>query len=289
MLDHMELKPAIRRRFEFIEFAVTWEGSVGRKKLHDQFAISLQQATKDLTAYSEFAPDNLRYDPRQKTYLASRLFTPRFTKGEASEYLSQIEMLDQGRKSEAEIWPTFVPIYAIASSRTRKIEANVLQSLLQAIRDRLVLSANYTSMSSTAGMRRRLVPHAIASDTHRWHVRAYDLEKKRWSDFVISRLTDVNIEGAADPVPPDKRWTEKVEVVLRVDPELEEEKRIAIEREYEMSQGRMILSVSRAMLFYELRHHGFDPRKIGDGDYGQSSFQLDIVNIDEVRVWLGRN
>ena len=99
----------------------------------------------------------------------------------------------------------------------------------------------------------------------------------------------MNIEGAADPVPPDKRWTEKVEVVLRVDPELEEEKRIAIEREYEMSQGRMILSVSRAMLFYELRHHGFDPRKIGDGDYGESSFQLDIVNVDEVRVWLGRN
>lgn len=289
MLDHTELKPAIRRRFEFIEFAVTWEGSVGRKKLQDQFAISPQQATKDLTAYSEIAPDNLRYDPRQKTYLASRSFAPRFTKGDASEYLSQIEMLSRGQKSKSETWPTFVPTCAIVSSRTRRIQANVLQSLLRAIRDRLVLSANYTSMTSPANMRRCLVPHAIASDTHRWHVRAYDLEKERWSDFVISRLTDVKIERVADPTPPDKRWTEKVEVVLQVDPELEEGKRIAIEREYEMRQGRMFLSVSRAMLFYELRHHGFDPRKIRDRKYHESTFQLDIVNIEEVRTWLGRD
>lgn len=289
MLDHIDLKPAIRRRFEFIEFAVTWEGSVGRKKLQDQFAISPQQATKDLTAYGEIAPDNLRYDPRQKTYLASKAFNPRFTKGDASDYLSQIEMLDRGQTSEAEIWPTLVPTYAIASSRTRKIQVNVLQGLLRAIRDRLVFSANYTSMSSPAGMRRHLIPHAIASDTHRWHVRAYDLEKARWSDFVISRLTDVKVERAADPVPPDEMWTEKVEVVLQVDPEIEAGQRTAIEREYEMRQGRMILSVSRAMLFYELRHHGFDPRKINEGDYDESSFQLDIVNIDEVRAWLGRD
>ena len=289
MLDHTDLKPAIRRRYEYIEFAVFWEGSVGRRKLQDQFAISPQQATKDLTAYSEIAPDNLRYDPRRKAYLAGRSFEPRFTTCDAATYLSQIEALDRGQKSEEEVWPTFLPTYAIASSRTRKIQAKVLQSLIRAIRDKLVLSARYTSMSSPAGSRRRLVPQAIASDTHRWHVRAYDLDNARWSDFVISRLTEVKVERAADPVPPDRKWTDTVEIILRVDPGLEHGQRIAIEREYEMSDGRMQMSASRAMLFYQLRHYGFDPRRIMKGDPAESSFQLDIVNIDEVREWLGRD
>lgn len=289
MADYSEQKPAIRRRFEFIEFALLWEGSVGRGKLQDQFSISSQQATKDLTSYGEMAPGNLVYDPRRKTYLAGRDFAPLFSDGSSSDYLSHLNALCRGTKDRSEIWPTFVPTHAITASRTRTIRPDVLRKVLAAIRDELVLQARYTSMSSAAGLRRRLVPHAIASDTHRWHVRAYDLDRERWSDFVISRLTDVRTEEVAEDVPPDRKWKERVDVTMRVDPGLEEGRRVAIEREYDMRRGRMILSVSRAMLFYELRHHGFDPRRIVDGEDHVSSFQLDIVNIDEVRSWLGRD
>lgn len=288
MAAETEIKPALRRRFAFIEFLLIWEGSIGRKKLQDQFAISPQQATKDLTAYSEIAPDNLRYDTRQRTYLPSQSFAPRFTEGEAAEYLTHLELLDRGQKSEAEIWPTSIPEYAITSARTRRIQPLVLKTVLIAIRRKRAISAYYTSMSSPAGVRRNLVPHAIASDTHRWHVRAYDLDKSRWSDFVLSRLVDVKVEGASESIPLDHKWRQEVVVVFQVNPDLEDEKRIAIEREYEMKDRCMKLVTRRAMLFYELRLHGFDPWKLTKGEHSTSSFQLDIVNLQEVHAWLGR-
>ena len=56
MSDLKDLRASIRRRFEFIEFQLHWEGSVGRRKLQDQFSISPQQATNDLTAYMDACP-----------------------------------------------------------------------------------------------------------------------------------------------------------------------------------------------------------------------------------------
>ena len=61
-MKNMEIKPSVRRRFEFIEFQLLWEGVVGRKVLQEKFEISPQQATKDLTSYLDIAPSNMMYD-----------------------------------------------------------------------------------------------------------------------------------------------------------------------------------------------------------------------------------
>lgn len=288
MLDHVDLKPIQRRRFEFIEFQLAWEGEVGRRKLQDQFRISPQQATKDLTAYGDLAPGNLSYDPRAKVYVPGSRFSPILIRGDASEYLSQLEMISSGQKSEAEVWPTVLPKFAIATARARMVDADVLRVVLDAIRRRMVVEAKYTSMTSGGGKRRRFAPHAIASDTHRWHMRAYDLDKDRWSDIVLTRLADLRLRNDAGLVPKDTLWEEEVVVVLRAQSELSDEQRAALEREYEMEDGRMEVLVRRAMLFYELRHHGFDPRRISQGEGASSSFGFDIINEEEVRRWLER-
>ncbi len=81
MEEKSDIRAAVRRRFEFIEFSLLWERSIGRKRLQEQFEMSLQQATKDLNMYSDICPDNMVYDTRQKTYVPSVNFRPVFIKG----------------------------------------------------------------------------------------------------------------------------------------------------------------------------------------------------------------
>ena len=106
------------------------------------------------------------------------------------------------------------------------------------------------------------LPHALASDGHRWHVRAFDTEKTRFSDFVLSRLKETKPGTQPEQeVPEDSAWTTYVDIVLKPDPSLDQSKRECLEFEYEMNNGRLRLTVRQAMLFYYLRHYGFDPRQ----------------------------
>lgn len=290
MTQRQDMKTSIRRRFEFIEFQLGWEGSVGRKKLQDQFAISLQQATNDLNAYLDACPNNMLYDPRQKAYIPSPKFRPRFTAGEVSEYLMHLDMLRQGYRSEAEIWVDSLPTYDAVSAKTRKIDPVTFKLILSAIRSKSCIRARYVSLSSDNLEPRTLKPRAIASDGHRWHVRAFDFGNDRYSDFVVSRLEAAKpSEPPARGIPADIEWDTDVEVILKADTDLKKPQRERLELEYGMTDGRLRLKVRQAMLWYYLRHYGFNPHDIDGGAFrNKSSFHLKVSNLKEVERCLGR-
>ena len=290
MSDLQDLRVSIRRRFEFIEFQLHWEGSVGRKKLQEQFSISLQQATIDLTSYMDACPGNMIYDPRQKTYVPTATFRPILIRGEASEYLMHLDILKRGYREKGEVWAKSIPVFDAVSVHSRRISSRVLKDVLQSMRSQICLYARYFSLSSDNSGFRLLLPHAIASDGHRWHMRAYDLARARYSDFVLSRLERTELrDKPAYEVPADIAWHTSVDVILKADPSLDQPKRERLEYEYEMTNGHLRLTVRQAMLFYYLRHYGFDPRKTQDGKIENgSSFLLCIENIEEVERCIGR-
>ncbi len=290
MTKIQDIKSNILKRFEYIEFQLMWEGSVGRKKLQEQFAISMQQATKDLNAYMDACPENMFYDPRQKSYVPSRSFSPVLTKGQASEYLMHLEMLRQGYRAENEIWVSSIPNFDTVSVHSRKVNPPTLVSILSAIRDQTCLKARYISLSSENTDFRTLKPHAIASDGHRWHMRAFDFENERYSDFVISRLeTPEPVETPNVDMPTDRVWETSVEIILQADPSLSQKQQKQLEYEYDMEGGRIHFEVKQAMLFYYLRHYGFDPLALKDNaQRNESSFHLKIVNLKGIQECLGR-
>ena len=290
MSDQNDLRAGIRRRLEFVEFQLHWEGSVGRRKLQDQFSISPQQATNDLTAYMEACPGNMIYDPRRKTYVPGSTFRPVLTQGEASEYLMHLDIFRHGYREAGEIWATSIPVFDAVSVRSRKISSEVLKHVLESVRSRSCLKARYLSLSSDNTGIRTLVPHAIASDGHRWHMRAFDIENNRYSDFVLSRLEHTELtDTPAQEIPEDTAWNASVEVVLKAEPALDQSKKERLEFDYGMTNGRLRFSVRRAMLFYYLRHYGFDPRDTEDGKIrNKSSFLLSIENIEEIEECIGR-
>lgn len=278
------------RRLEFIEFQLTWRGRVGRSDLQDQFSISPQQATNDLSDYSDLAPRNLRYDHRQRTYVRDEHFSPKLSKGSPPEYLTQLELCAAGFRERKEIWPNPVPQFETMTTTVRPVARKTLQLILAAIETAGILEMRYVSLSSDVEEVRRIAPHALANDGHRWHARAYDLDKERHSDFVLSRLDALTVEEAAgELIPPDEAWRTTVKVELRPEDGLGDRQRERLEIEYSMDNGRMELTVRKAMLFYYLRHYGFDPRPVRDGSMRNvSSFHLTLVNIEEVETHLER-
>ena len=285
-----DLRAGVRRRLEFVEFQLHWEGSVGRRKLQDQFSISPQQATNDLTAYMDACPGNMIYDPRRKTYVPGATFRPVLTLGEASEYLMHLDILHRGYREAGDIWATSIPVFDAVSVRSRKISSVVLKHVLQSMRSRSCMKARYLTLSSDNTGVRTLLPHAIASDGHRWHMRAFDIENKRYSDFVLSRLkTTELIDAPEQEIPEDSAWNASVEVILKAEPTLDQSKKQRLEFDYGMTNGQLRFSVRKAMLSYYLRHYGFDPRETDDGKMrNQSTFLLSIENIDEIEKCIGR-
>jgi len=285
-----KIKPALRRRYEFIEFQLLWEGVIGRQLLKDKFGISPQQATLDLTSYLDFAPKNMEYDPRQRTYVARTSFSPVFIKGDASEYLVHLEMLHQGYRAISEIWPSTIPAFDAVSVCNRKTDAKVLRNVLRAIREKRSAEVTYVSLSSDSERPRELVPLAIANDGHRWHMRAYDASKERFSDFVLSRIERISVKnGESGDVPRDEAWETYAPLQLRPSPNLNERQKRQVEIEYDMVDGKMTVEVRKAMLFYYLRFYGFDPYEMEDGKIrNKSSFALSIANLDEVEECLNR-
>jgi len=289
-MKHETIKPSQRKRYEFIEFQLMWEGTVGRKLLKEKFEISLQQATLDLTSYLDLVPKNMAYDPRQRTYVARSNFRPAFVEGEAAEYLQHLEMLHHGYRAADEIWPASVPQFDVVVASSRKIDPVTLKTVLQAIRDRHCVEVMYVSLSSESDSPRRLYPHAIASDGHRWHMRAFDDDKCRYSDFVLSRIEKITTNNDNDQkLPEDKEWSQIIDLRLQPDPTLSDRQRERLEIEYEMSGGELLLKVRQAMLFYYLRFYGFNPHETEESMIrNKSSFSLCIKNLEEVDECIGR-
>jgi hypothetical protein len=278
------------RRLEFIEFQLTWRGRVGRSDLQEQFSISPQQATNDLSEYADLAPRNLVYDPRQRTYVRGDRFKPVLTQASPTEYLTQLELCAAGFRDQDEIWPTPVPAFETIRTTTRPVARTTLALILEAIETGGRLDVRYVSLSSDVEEVRSIAPHALANDGHRWHVRAFDFDKQRYSDFVLSRVDAVEVRALDDAsIPEDNAWEILVPIELQPETGLSERQRERLQIEYGMEGGRLELSVRKAMLYYYLRHYGFDPRPVpGSTMRNCSSFHLEIANLDEVERNLDR-
>lgn len=289
-MKHESIKPSQRKRYEFIEFQLMWGGTVGRKILTEKFEISPQQATLDLTSYLDLEPKNMAYDPRQRTYIARSGFRPAFAKGEASEYFQHLEMLHHGFRAPDEVWPANIPEFDAVAATTRKTDPDILKAVLRAIRDQRCIEVMYVSLSSESDSPRCLYPHAIASDGHRWHMRAFDGDKNRYSDFVLSRIEKIATKADNDQeLPEDEEWSNIVDLRLQPDQALSDRQRERLEIEYDMSNGELLLNVRQAMLFYYLRFYGFNPHDIEEGMIrNKSSFSLSIKNLEEVEECIGR-
>src|SRR5262249_14939678 len=96
-------------------------------------------------------------------------------------------------------------------------DIDVLGAITRALCAKRPIRIHYLSLSS-GPKRREIVPVALADNGQRWHVRAFDRERQRFSDFVLTRITKVqDLDSEAEEhelLGADEQWARIVEIEL---------------------------------------------------------------------------
>lgn len=262
-----------KERLAHIDFRLYFLGSVSRSDLVKRFGLKEAAATRDLAKYKEWSDRNLVYDARAKIYIASDLFMPLFSY-EAGRVLAA---LSQGVGDD-----TVVAHKAFLACETpsqlNRPNLDILAHVTRAIHNRTPLLINYQSLSSGL-TQRQIVPFCLVDNGLRWHVRAFDRRRKRFTDFVLTRITNPAksrnqiIEDHEVPAA-DIQWNRIVELEIVPHPKIEHKE--TLEVDYGMINGVLRLNVRAAVAGYLLRRWNIDCT--ADGSLDGAEYHLWLGN-----------
>lgn len=260
--DVSSLRWGVRKRLEFIEFQLFWEGRARRADLANAFGMSAQQASADLAQYQQIAPENLIYDTASRTYVRAETFSPRLVADQTDRYLLQLVALSSGWMQEDETWFPWLdqrPPVEVVSLKRSPTQPRHLLAILDAIRKRQEIAVFYHSMSAPVPSWRSIAPHALAHCAGRWHVRAWSREHNEFRDYNINRIADVK-DGNPCSIDPalDFQWLHVMDHILIPNPALDSESRKAVEVDYGMEGGRRLFPLRLALTFYLMTEHNMD-------------------------------
>lgn len=265
-----------KERLAFIDFSLQYFGHISRTELTERFKTGLAASTRDFSTYRELAPDNLTLRHQDKRYYRNDGFQPVFNH-DPEIVLHQL-CQGFGNGISTLVQPSLACLDAV-----RLIHPNplIIAALMRAITNQMAIKCRYVSVSS-GETARELVPHAIVNNGHRWHVRAFDRNHQQFRDFVCTRFT--HVEELAEVSAPyeqreeDVQWNQMVELKLIPHPELNQT--LAVEMDYGMTDGQLVLEVRGALASYILRQWQVDC----SSDYkirGQGC-QLALANIGDL-------
>ena len=104
------------------------------------------------------------------------------------------------------------------------------------------------------------MPFALVDNGLRWHVRAFDRKRERFTDFVINRIAKPKLLNTEITKPETKegdiQWNRIVEMHIVPHPNLKHPE--TIETEYGMVNGMLKIQVRAAVAGYVLRHWNID-------------------------------
>ena len=254
MTDLSELNYAQRERLAFIDFCLQFVGQLARADLVNHFKTGLASCSRDLTLYKELAPNNMTLRHETKQYYRTSEFLPIFEHNPEAILGSLCRGFGDGLSRGISPSKKFID-----ATRLIHPDSAVVATLARAINNRLAVSCDYVSLSSGES-KRTIVPHAIANNGQRWHVRAFDESSGEFRDFVCTRMKRVT--EVKKPLPSahlgeeDEQWHHIVNVELAVHPSVKHSE--AIELDFGMQAGVLRLEVREALLGYLMRQWNVD-------------------------------
>lgn len=243
-----------QERLFHIDFKLRFLGTINRNDLVNRFGIKEAAATRDIALYKELAPNNITYDTKAKTYIGTEQFLPLF-KYQGSQALSALcyGLGDDHVASSGSLITTESP------TQLNFPNLDVLAEITRAIHQKKALVIDYRSLSSGL-TQREMVPFALVDNGLRWHVRAYDRKRARFTDFVINRIVFAKLLSTkitkSETKESDIQWNRIVEMHIVPHPKLQYPE--TIEVEYGMTNGMLKIFVRAAVAGYVLRHWNID-------------------------------
>jgi hypothetical protein len=254
LANPLDVSQTQRERLAFLELRAFFTGELRRGDIEARFGIKPAAASRDLGLYREIAPGNLDYDQTSRCYRPTADFKPvnEFHPERVLAWLLQGfgDGLDLGLKQAT---PCEGPGQLV------KPDMAVLGVITRAMGAKKALRISYLSLSSGA-KKREIVPVALADNGLRWHVRGYDRERQRFSDFVLTRIAKAQeIDGEVaecELLPSDEQWARMVDMELVPHPGIKQPK--AIEADYGLEAGVLKIKARAALAGYVLRRWSVD-------------------------------
>lgn len=273
-------------RYRHIETIAYWERRLTTNHLMNTFGIGRQQASRDINAYlRDFAGDNLIYDARLKGYKPTANFVPLFTLGVADEYLQLLSIRDHLNSAPILLGGAPPAISERISPPLRGLRPEVLAPVIQAAREGKRLEICYSSLTHPAPEYRVIQPHTVVFNGLRWHVRAWCEKKAAFSDFVLSRISDL-----PDPVLPgengpekDEAWNTIINLEIGPDQRLNADQKRLIETDFGMENGTLKVATRGALANYVLQLLRIEHER---ADTSPTIQQITLLNRSEVSKWL---
>jgi hypothetical protein len=244
-----------RERLSHIEFRAYFLGRVGRKDLSARFGIKDAAATRDFTKYSELAPRNLTYDTRRKVYIPSESFKPIFEYSTNRILSTLAEGFGDGLKENHA-----TGLLCETPTQLNRPKLIILATISRAISNQNVVEINYRSLSS-GETKREIIPFALVDNGLRWHIRAFDRKRERFTDFVLTRISKPKILIGEEPTESedksnDEQWNTIVSLELIPHPSLTYKE--TIESDYNMKKGVLKINTRASVAGYVLRRWNVD-------------------------------
>ena len=249
-----DLTQTQRERLFYIEVKAFFCGDLTRADVERRFGVKPAASSRDLSAYRRLAPQNLVYDAGQRNYATTDRFSPLFEHS-AERVLTWFragfgDNMDQKLKRA-------VPCES--ASVLVNPDIDTLATLTRAIAGRRQVKVNYLSLSSGASIK-TLCPLALADTGLRWHLRAFDQDKGRFGDFVLTRITkatplDLDIPEDQQ-IESDTQWARIVRLEMVPHPGVAHPQ--AIEADFKMKNGVLALDMRAPLVGYALRRWSVD-------------------------------
>lgn len=120
----------------------------------------------------------------------------------------------------------------------------------------------------------------------RWHARAYDRKRSKFSDFVLNRVVTAKLLHAeyakpSETVSEDVDWIENVDLIIEAHPRLDSDHRQAVEKEFGMTNGCFIKRARRAEVGYLLSTWNVDATT--NADLKGKHILLHLRNAEDIK------
>jgi hypothetical protein len=250
----LNLSQSQRERLAFLELRAFFTGELRRSDIEARFGIKPAAASRDLGCYRDIAPGNLNYDQVSRCYRPSASFRP------VHEFHSErvLAWLLQGFGDGLELGLKLTAPCEGPGQLVRP-DMNVLGVITRSMCAKRAVRVSYLSLSS-GPKHREIVPVALVDNGLRWHVRSYDRERRRFGDFVLTRIVGAQeIEGEVNDreiLQADEQWARMVDLEVVPHPGIEQPK--VIEADYGMQDGVLKIKTRAALAGYVLRRWSID-------------------------------
>jgi predicted DNA-binding transcriptional regulator YafY len=249
-----QLNQTQRERLAYIEFRLYFLGKVGRADIIERFGVAPAGATRDFAQYRELAPGNVELDNASKMYVIRDGFSPVF------KHVPERVMTALSHGFGDGVNPVIGSLVSCEAPMVfSRPKIDILAPITRAINLNKAVKIRY--FSSSGPSEREIVPFALVCDGLRWHVRAFDRKREKFSDFVITRMDEVAIVESSvlekhELPSSDIQWNRIVELDLvphpaRKNPEL-------VKRDYEMEGNVLHVKLRAAMVGYVMQQYHVD-------------------------------